>query len=404
MQLRDKGLIELNTPVRQYLPWFSTKNSTLSDQITVLHLLNHTSGLPGRLNVHDIDGFDPDHIAKQINRKLLDVQLIADPGESYEYTNMNYDLLELIIEKMTGTTYPTYLKENIFLPLEMNRSGVFEGNELPNTATGHRYIWGELTPFNESLSYATLGSAGLSTNAEDFGKYISFLIRDSQGMDNPVLETDSLKEMHSASAYDNSMGFGYGWDITSRTIEKKGGLPGFAANLIIFPTKSYGFALLSNSKQDVTDQINFNISRILEGDTVRVLSNDDFPKVSRVNMILLVISGLLAIIVLLLWVTTLVQMIRRKHSYSLRRPDLMRILVCWVLNGMLLIAVLAYIYLIIPFQSGVPSLYQLTTAPDTVRGLTLLGCMYTIFSISLGIQPFIHKGRSDKNETVMVLK
>jgi len=389
MQLRDQGLVKLDAPVTQYLPWFATKDISLSSRITIRDLLNHTSGLPGRLNTHDVEGSDPDQIASQIQRKLHNVQLVAIPGTTYEYTNMNYDLLQLLLEKITNQPFAEYMSQHVFKPLGMNRTVYSFGDMLPNSATGHRYIWGNIQPFHEQLSYATLGSAGLTTNAEDFGKYISFLLGHSSEAIPSVLRTETLLEMHAPAIYDQSTGFGFGWEVSRDTIEKKGGLPGFTANLIVFPNRSYGFALLSNSKQNITDDTNYNISRILEGNSPTLLSKQDYPAITPLNKGILMVCTLFAIIILIIWVPTLLSWLGRKSTYSLKTPTLQTILVCWVLNGLLLIGVLYYIYSYIPYASGTPSLYQLTTAPDTVNGLTILSITYLLLSISIACKPLL---------------
>lgn len=391
IQLRDQGLIELDAPVKQYLPWFTTKDIPLSNSITIRNLLDHTSGLPSRLNAHDIEGSDVSHIELQLKRKLQGIHLVASPGEQYEYTNMNFDLLQLIIEKVTSLSFPDYMQKNVFQPLGMNRTTFSTQDVLPNSATGHRYIWGNIHPFRENLSYASLGSAGLSTNAEDLGKYISFLLSPSLKVDNSVLQVTSLSKMHRPAIYDGSIGHGHGWDITVNTIEKTGGLPGFTANLIVYPGRSYGFALLSNSKQNITDETNFNISRILEGRSPSYLSKKDFPVISSVNKLILYLSVLLTVIVLLMWLPALILGLRKKARYSFKRPNLPIILICWILNGIGLIGVFYGIYAYIPYQSGTPSLYLLTTAPDSVNGLTLFSIVYLTFSISLACKPIFRR-------------
>lgn len=389
MQLRDQQLIKLDDPVKQHLPWLTTKDASHSDQITIFHLLNHTSGLPGRLNAHDIEGSDINLIEDQLKQKLHNIKLVASPGEQYEYSNINFDLLQFIIEKVTGLSFPDYMYHHVFQPLEMTRTTFSTHHTMSNIAIGHRYLWGNIHSFDESLAYASLGSAGLSTNAEDLGKYISFLLK-TPHEDSVVLQSSSLKEMHQATVFD-SIGHGYGWDITSNTIEKTGGLPGFTANLIIFPGRSYGFALLSNSKQNITDETNFNISRILEGRSPTYLSKSDFSSITSLNKLLLYISASLAFIVLMIWLPALLFLLRRKARFTYKKPKFLTVLICWILNGILLIGVLYYIYVYIPYQSGVPSLHQLTIAPDSVYGLTLLSIVYLAFSISLACRPLLTK-------------
>ncbi|WP_083484795.1 serine hydrolase domain-containing protein [Paenibacillus ihumii] len=393
MQLQDQGLVELDAPVTAYLPWFATKDPTLSDLITIHDLLNHTSGLPGRLNTHDITSTSSEKIAAQIKHKLQSVQLAADPGTTYEYTNINYDLLQLVIEEVSGLNYPDYMRYHIYEPLGMHQTFFTRAAAGldHNLATGHRYIWGHVRPFHENLAYATLGSAGLSTSAQDLGTYISFLLSGTSASGDPVIQADSLRRMHTAAIFDSSIGHGHGWEITANTIEKKGGLPGFSANLILVPGESYGFALLANSKQNITDETNFNIYRILKGDPPRHLAKSDYPAVSSINKSLLAISALLFLIIVLIWLPTWIRWLGKRTSCSLIRPTISAILFCFVLNGLILAGVLYYIYVHVPYASGAPSLHRLTTAPDTVNGLTLLSIFWIGLSISVACKSFVRQ-------------
>lgn len=75
------------------------------------------------------------------------------------------------------------MEHHIFAPLEMERTGyfAFDGSHLVNSATGHRYHWGNLKPFKDELSYATSASAGLSSNVSDLAKFIGLILNDGEG-------------------------------------------------------------------------------------------------------------------------------------------------------------------------------------------------------------------------------
>ena len=87
-------------------------------------MLSHSSGLPGRLNVHEIEQTDRQDMIHEIKKKLMNVKLVGKPGELAEYTNMNTDLLQLVIEEVTGEAFTTYMKNNIFTRLDMDRTGL----------------------------------------------------------------------------------------------------------------------------------------------------------------------------------------------------------------------------------------------------------------------------------------
>ena len=125
MELVQAGRIELSAPVQWYLPWFRVADVEASKQLTVAELLHHTSGLPssadGSLmkNVPAVD--DPAALEKGV-RNLAGVSLWDAPGRSFEYTNVNYNTLGLIVQAVSGQSYSNYLHDHVFAPLQMHHT------------------------------------------------------------------------------------------------------------------------------------------------------------------------------------------------------------------------------------------------------------------------------------------
>lgn len=93
MQLVEAGRIELDAPVQTYLPWFRIADGSASETITVRQLLNQTSGLPRSIGQEQLSNTDlSDSAIENSVRALAEVDLIAPPGERYEYSNAKYDL------------------------------------------------------------------------------------------------------------------------------------------------------------------------------------------------------------------------------------------------------------------------------------------------------------------------
>ena len=102
MRLVAEGKVELNAPVRRYVPEFRLKDQQVADTITVLNLLNHTSGLDWRVNADTGEG---DDALERYVAKMAEMELIALPGTRVSYSQAGYDLLGRIIEKVTGQTF-----------------------------------------------------------------------------------------------------------------------------------------------------------------------------------------------------------------------------------------------------------------------------------------------------------
>ena len=149
-QLIDQGKLALDSRVCDVLPH---NLGTIDKEITVLHLLTHTSGVSDYFDVIDDDNEEastadffvkyPVHTLTTIEAYLpLFIELPSKfkAGEKAEYSNSNFILLGLVIEAISGEKYHDYMEGHIFKPLNLTRTGFYKTNRLPyNTAIG--YIW-----------------------------------------------------------------------------------------------------------------------------------------------------------------------------------------------------------------------------------------------------------------------
>lgn len=137
LQLEEKGKLKIKDPVQKYLPDFPYPS------ITVWHLLTHTSGLPDLERYEDIVKQFPDSVID--NRAIVPTlrswskPLPFAPGDKWQYCNTNFDLLAVLIEKVSGMSYPKYLEKNIFKPAGMNQSFVQSGPYGQRGAVPHVY-------------------------------------------------------------------------------------------------------------------------------------------------------------------------------------------------------------------------------------------------------------------------
>lgn len=390
MKLQEENRISINKPVVDYLPWFSTKDNQLSDEITIRHLLSHTSGLPGRLNVHAIEKRDRQEIISEVEKMLEDVTLEGKPGEHYEYTNMNTDILQLLIEEVTGETFTAYMENNIFSPLQMNRTGyfIFEDSHLPNTAMGHRYHWEKLKPYDEQLVYATSGSAGMSSNVDDLSKFIRLVLSEGENvLGETVIDEGSLNEMF-LPVRDR---MAYNWYVHSHNMYMEGGLPGFTSAMVISADKSFGLVLLSNSKQDITLDTGFNLFKIAEGKVPEPLLLSDYSTKNPEAQILLGMSAAVTLLTVVLLMLSVIQLKNNRRTFSFEKPGWRKISLIGALIA-IYSGVMYYLHIYAPFQIGVPTIFSFQKEPDFVAGILILSVVSSIFSaVLLGRLLFLKK-------------
>jgi CubicO group peptidase (beta-lactamase class C family) len=281
MQLVEAGKIELAAPVQRYLPWFRVADSQASRQITVRHLLNQTSGLPmlpGMINLADADR-RPDATERQV-RALSTLKLTRPVGSKFEYSNLNYNVLGLIIEAVSGESYADYIQHHIFDPLEMSHSytsrTVAQQNGL---AVGHRYWFGvPIAARNLPSPFGSLPSGQLISSAEDMGHYLIAQLNEGRYGDVQILSGAGIDELHRPAAEINEMGlslgsYGMGWISEgvgeSRIVSHSGIVPDFSAFMALVPEQNRGMVLLFNVNHAMMkmtfDEIGMGVARRLAG-------------------------------------------------------------------------------------------------------------------------------------------
>lgn len=173
--LAERGKLSLSDPLTRFFPDF---NPAVGRRVTLRHLLTHSSGL-GDYE----DGVDSVHFSRQ----LLDadvLQLVKDrpntyfePGKQFRYSNTGFCLLSLVVEKVAGVPYAQFLAENLFRPLGMSHTTLYDEAKIrPERALGYaRDAQGRAQPADQSLTSATRGDGCVYTCLDDYLKWFAAL-------------------------------------------------------------------------------------------------------------------------------------------------------------------------------------------------------------------------------------
>ncbi|MEE1963587.1 serine hydrolase [Allomuricauda taeanensis] len=124
MQLYERGKLDINKPLINYLPYFKL-NDERYKIITIKQMLNHTSGMPDVEDYEWDKGISDEGAAERYTRSLNDKELISNPGSEYHYSNIAFEVMSDLIAKVSGMSFETYVKDNILLPLEMKESSFY---------------------------------------------------------------------------------------------------------------------------------------------------------------------------------------------------------------------------------------------------------------------------------------
>jgi CubicO group peptidase (beta-lactamase class C family) len=273
MQLREQGKIDLEDPVKKYLPWFEVAYGLENNpHITIRNLLQHTSGLPDTIPamvgwVHYDDGTRTQTEIVKMHLPEFN-KLKFRPGSRAMYSNLNYIILGAVIESISGQAYETYIDQNILRPLDMSHTGFVYSSEMAEkTATGtlpvvHFYTprlptlldprmlirerQGKLLWLNRVYIDAT-PSTGLIGSAPDVGQLMMAYLNRGTLDGNSILSSESISMLTGTEPLDDH---GLGWFVyeskKERYLEHAGGGPGFATIMRLYPEAGVGIAILSN--------------------------------------------------------------------------------------------------------------------------------------------------------------
>ncbi len=223
MQLVEAGKIDLDTEVSHYLDGFSGQPA---GAITIRQLLSHTSGfstLQGNTSHTDIAS-GKDELARGVDQ-LAEVTPAYEPGQRWEYSNANYEILGRLIEVVSGQEYQTHIATNILEPVGMEHSFVADGEIHDSMATGHRPWFGTKRPLPDNLTdRGTAPQGGIVASANDLTRYMQMMMN---GEDDVLSAEGKALMMRPASEASPFYGFGWFVDSSNGTVWHDGTSPGF---------------------------------------------------------------------------------------------------------------------------------------------------------------------------------
>jgi CubicO group peptidase (beta-lactamase class C family) len=247
LRLQEQGKLSVTDKLSEYISDFPR-----GDEVTLVHLLTHTSGIH---SYTEKPGFfdtvtKPIALAALINSFKND-PYDFDPGKKWQYDNSGYALLTYVIEKVSGQSYADYLSKTFFQPLGMNDTGVHRSDlHLTHEASGYSYVDGKFKPaLNWDMSQAT-GAGAIYSTVEDLFKWNEAVFNGK------VLSDASLKAAFtpvktSENQTDTEAGYGFGWGVDSfrgsKEIDHSGGLQGFSSFLLRLPREEFTAVALANT-------------------------------------------------------------------------------------------------------------------------------------------------------------
>jgi len=270
MLLRDRGLLNLDRPINDYLrdAKLVARVGNVSDA-TVRRMAQHTAGLPGYYET-----FYPDEPEKppSMDEVILHYgNLVFPPGERFNYSNLDYGILGYVISRTSGKDYADFMREEIFLPLGMSRSCVTTCPGLERYRAVRYFLDGSRLP-----DYLTPHPAAsdIYASAPDLVRFGMFHLKAHPATQKSLLSDQRIDEMQGSTVpMGGSNSYGIGWIISRdskgrRRVSHGGAGAGVDTQLTLVPEEKLAVAVLINTNIDahISGEIADAILDLLLGD------------------------------------------------------------------------------------------------------------------------------------------
>lgn len=242
MRLWEQGLLKPEDPISEHLPEIGIKTK---DQVTIHDLLLHTSGFPEDA----ASDYAEEMSAGEMVAKVFDGSRPYGTQGEFNYNNIDFRVLELIIEKVSGKSFEKALQEQILDPLHMDNSGLLHHDKLPNGLVKgyHKDEDGRFSPESD-YRIENYGAAGaMYSTLEDLMK-LDRALQEGSLLKQATL--DKMQESHPELGYVGYGAWTYNYpfiDSQPFTWERRGGIRGFAGVFVRFPEADKTLIILSNS-------------------------------------------------------------------------------------------------------------------------------------------------------------
>lgn len=257
MTLVESGQVALSDNIRQYLPYFPKKKR---GEITIEHLLTHTSGIRGYsfgeygTNTH----YDS---LEESSKVFRDDPLLFEPGSNYNYSTYGINLIQGVIEKVTDGSAADFLERVLFKKANMKQTELeFHDKEYPNLSIGYRSLLSFIPVSDIDVSNKFLGGGMLSTPTD----LVNMVVALNQGK---VLKPETKELMWSIPLQKIAASQTYGWEWINfrniRAVSMDGAINGFESLLLYVPEGDVTVALMVNQDDyDFTGRTTLDIAEM----------------------------------------------------------------------------------------------------------------------------------------------
>lgn len=261
--------VSLEDRVSTYLPWFEVFFEEEKREITLEQLLHHTSGIPWH-TVSDIPESNQPDALEQTVRTLIGIELEEEPGKEYEYATINYNVLALIIQVVSGERFEDYLTSRVIDKLQLTNTSIGAPLDSTYMAAGHKVGFFRARPYNGPVYSGNNAAGYVISNITDMAQWLKFQAGLSGSEEMYQLATMTHQRDETVPLHDMSS-YARGWNVAlnGTGLIYHGGLnPAFTAYVAFRPQQEIGVVILANSNSTYTSYMATRLVKMLAGEEI----------------------------------------------------------------------------------------------------------------------------------------
>jgi putative ATP-binding cassette transporter len=290
LKLAADRKIDLDTPVISYLPWFLPLYEDTVTHITIRQLLHHTSGIPWQ-TISLIPPLAGKEALETTVRKVAGITLRKQPGKEYEYATINYDILALLIQHITGNTFERYMQDSIFRPLGLSATTIGVPADSSRLATGYKIGFFKARRYDAPVFRGNNAAGYVISDAADVARWLDFQLGKIPG---PLFAlAQQTHERDETVPPQGVYSYAMGWQVSlsgNGELLHTGLNPNYSTFIAMQPKKGAAVAVLANSNSNYCFFLGDRIMKAMMGEEIKNATDPDSGSDTAFSIIGLVLG------------------------------------------------------------------------------------------------------------------
>lgn len=324
LNLEQQGYLSLEDPVNKYLPWFYMTYQGKPFQITLRQLLYHTSGIHPE-TIHDIPISTDDDALETTVRMLVGKELTGyktyRPGEYFLYATINYDILGLIVQEISGMSFEAYMQNHIIGNLDLDHTYMTDEDAVQNgLAKGYKLGFFSPHEYNAPRFRGNTPAGYIHSAPADIAKWMQIQLGaiKPSGMNPSLIELSHNKDNSVAPSGDGSS-YAAGWSIYqsgSGEIAHGGSNPNFSSFIMMRKDGNVGVAVMGNMNSDYPEVIAHGIMSIIREQVPSKPLPDTYSRLDKLASIIILVFSAVFLCILGLLGKLFVEIKKKKRHWA----------------------------------------------------------------------------------------